>query len=103
VKEYTTLALVSAIVIVAADRLTGVRVLSRREFWIFLGVMAGFMLVTNGYLTSRPIVLYNEQFLLNVRLWTIPIEDFFYGFSLIALTIIFWEYFKRKESGGVKR
>jgi lycopene cyclase domain-containing protein len=62
---------------------------------VLVAVMFGFMLLANGYLTWRPIVIYGEAFNLGIRLWTIPVEDFFYGFSLIGLTVILWEYFNR--------
>lgn len=97
-KEYTILAVVSVIAVVIVDRLLQVRLLARKEFRIFIAVMFGFTLLANGYLTARPVVLYGEQFFMNLRLWTIPLEDFLYGFSLITLTIILWEYYKRRES-----
>ena len=96
-KEYTLLAVASALVTALVDRLLGTRVLARKAFWIFLAVMYGFEFLANGYLTWRPIVLYNERYFLDLRLWTIPIEDFVYGFTLVGLPVIFWEYFKRKE------
>jgi len=96
-KEYTLLALASVAVVTAADRFLNVRLLVRKDFWIFTVVMSGCMLLTNGYLTWRPVVLYGEAFFMTLRLGTIPIEDFFYGFSLVSLTIILWEYFKQKE------
>jgi lycopene cyclase domain-containing protein len=96
-KEYTLLAVASALVTALVDRLLGTRVLARKEFWVFLAVMYGFECLFNGYLTWRPIVLYNERYFLNIRLWTIPVEDFVYGFTLVGLPVIFWEYFKRKE------
>ena len=97
--EYTVLALASVAAVTAADRFLNVRLLVRKDFWIFTAVMSGFMLLTNGYLTSRPVVLYREAFFMNLRLGTIPVEDFFFGFSMVSLTIILWEYFKRKEPG----
>jgi lycopene cyclase domain-containing protein len=99
-KEYTLLALVSAAATLALDRLLGTRVLKRKTFWIFLAVMYGFKLLANGYLTWRPIVIYAEGHYLNIRLGTIPVEDFVHGFSLIALSVIFWEYLKAR---GAKR
>jgi hypothetical protein len=29
---------------------------------------------------------------------SIPVEDFFFGFSMVTMTIVFWEYFKRHDS-----
>ena len=97
-KEYTIAALVSALAVVLLDRMLRTDVLKRPAFWIFLAVMYAFKIVANGYLTWRPIVLYNPEFFLGVRVFTIPIEDFVYGFSLITLSVILWEYFKPHES-----
>jgi lycopene cyclase domain-containing protein len=92
VKEYTMLAFASVLVTIWLDRFLRTHILRRRIFWIFLGVMFFFKMLVNGYLTWRPIVVYGEPFYLGIRLGTIPVEDFVYGFSLVALSIIFWEH-----------
>ncbi|MEM1010483.1 MAG: lycopene cyclase domain-containing protein, partial [Myxococcota bacterium] len=51
--------------------------------------------VFNGYLTARPVVLYGRSYQLDLRLWTIPIEDFIYGFSLVTWNTTLLEWFKR--------
>lgn len=94
-KEYTLLALLSTIAVLGADRALGTKVTSKRVFWIFIAVMFAFKLLVNGYLTWRPIVLYGRTFFLGIRLLTIPVEDFFYGFSLITLSVVLWEYFAK--------
>jgi lycopene cyclase domain-containing protein len=98
VKEYTLLALAAAGATLLIDRLLGTRILARATFWIFMAAMFGFKLLANGYLTWRPIVIYSDPFFLGIRLVTIPLEDFVYGFSLISLSVIFWEYFKSREA-----
>ena len=95
VKEYTLLALLSTIAVLGIDRALGTKVTSKSVFWVFIAVMFGFKLLVNGYLTWRPIVLYGRTFLLGIRLLTIPVEDFFYGFSLITLSVVLWEYFAK--------
>ncbi len=97
-KEYTVLAFFACVVTIVLDVVLGTRVTTRRLFWIFLAVMFGFKFLVNGYLTWRPIVLYGKQFFLDVRIWTIPVEDFLYGFSLIAVSVILWEYFSRPRT-----
>jgi lycopene cyclase domain-containing protein len=92
--EYTAAAAVSALVVVVLDRWLGTRLLRQKGFWVFLAAMAGFMLVVNGYLTWRPIVIYREGAYLGIRLGTIPLEDFVFGFSLISLSVVLWEYFR---------
>ncbi len=57
-----------------------------------------FVLV-NGLLTgsfNSPIVMYNSDEIMNCRLLNIPIEDFFYSFSMLALTILPYNYLKTK-------
>ncbi len=99
-KEYTVLAVLAAAGAAFVDRLLGTRLLVRRSYWLFVGVMMIFLLLVNGYLTWRPIVLYGERFYLGWRIGTIPIEDFFFGFSMMTLNVILWEYFKSTGRKG---
>jgi len=99
-KEYTFLALLSVVAVVVLDRWLRTAVLRKPAFWIAMGVMFLFKIPSNGYLTWRPIVLYNPDQHLGIRLWTIPVEDFLYGFGLITATIILWEFFLRRERGN---
>jgi lycopene cyclase domain-containing protein len=96
-KEYTFLAVASAVLALFLDRFLHTAVLRKREYWIAIGVMFFFKIPSNGYLTWRPIVLYNPEYFLGVRLWSIPLEDFFYGYGFITATIVLWEYFLRKD------
>lgn len=96
-KEYTLLGLLSVLLTVGLDRLTQIRILKNREFYLFLAVILLFKLLVNGYLTGAGIVQYNPRFFLGARLGSIPLEDFLFGFSMVGLTIIFWEYFKGRE------
>jgi lycopene cyclase domain-containing protein len=96
-KEYTVAGLVAVLLIVAIDRLLRTHVMKRFEFWIFIVVMFGFKLVFNGYLTWRPIVIYAQDFFLGIRLGTIPLEDFAFGFSMMALSVILWEHARKRR------
>jgi lycopene cyclase domain-containing protein len=92
--EYTISGIVGVIGVLAVDHLLRTRVTVQGKFWVFIAMMFMFKLLVNGYLTGRPVVLYGEEFFLGVRLFTIPIEDFLFGFSLITLSVVLWEYFK---------
>jgi len=94
-KEYTLLGVISVIFTVLIDRLTKVNILKKRGFYLFLLVILGFKFLVNGYLTQTNIVMYNPEYFLGLRLGSIPLEDFLFGFSLVSLAIIFWEFFKR--------
>lgn len=78
------------------DRSTGINILKKKEFYLFILIIFGFKLLVNGYLTGADIVMYDPNFFLGIRLGSIPLEDFIFGFSLVSLGIIFWEFFKQK-------
>jgi len=94
-KEYTILAVISVFATLILDKRSGTEVLRKGEFYIFLLVIFGFKLMVNGYLTAKNIVQYRPQFFLGIRIGTIPLEDFLFGFSMVTMSIIFWEYFKK--------
>jgi lycopene cyclase domain-containing protein len=58
--------------------------------------------IVNGILTGTgleaPVVWYNNQENLGIRLATIPVEDIFYGLGLILLNMFFFEKLKIKLS-----
>jgi lycopene cyclase domain-containing protein len=88
-----------AVVAVAAVGLFEVRVLRTgllrtHAYWIALGICYAFMIAVNGWLTklTAPIVLYDADATTGWRFpWDIPVEDYVYGFALIALTLLLWE------------
>ena len=60
-----------------------------------------FFFMSNGLLTGSflesPIVWYNDNENLGMRLFTIPIEDMVYGFLLIMMNIDLYEFLKRSH------
>ena len=54
-------------------------------------------LVVNGILTgsglAEPVVIYNKAEIMNIRLFTIPVEDVFYGLELFLLNLGLYKYF----------
>ena len=93
-KEYTLLAALSVLVTIIIDHQSGVRILRQKLYYLFFAVIIGFKLLVNGYLT-RHIVMYNPEFFMGIRIGTIPLEDFLFGFSMVTISIVCWEYFKK--------
>jgi lycopene cyclase domain-containing protein len=93
--EYTLSVLISTVLLVLVDWWSGIRLLSRKVFWVFLAIMYGFMIPVNGYLTSRPIVIYAPEHNLGIRVFSMPIEDFLFGFSVMVTTLLLWQWFTR--------
>jgi lycopene cyclase domain-containing protein len=54
------------------------------------------MAVVNGLLTALPVVVYNNSENLNIRLGTIPAEDFIYCLILLGMNIGLYEWLKAK-------
>lgn len=94
-KEYTGLAIIALSITGIMDLNLKTQIFLRKNTYVYLGIVTLLNLIFNGYLTGRPIVLYNEAYQLNWRIITIPIEDFIYGYSLILSNTILFEKFKR--------
>ncbi len=56
-------------------------------------------LVVNGFLTAIPVVVYNSNQHLGLYIYTIPMEDVFYGMLLFMMNVAGLEY---KNSGIIR-
>ncbi len=90
--EYLLSGIVASGAVVALDLALGTRLLRRRRFWIYLGVMLICQFVFNGYLTARPVTLYDPCCLLGPRIITMPVEDTLFGTALLGLVVVLWEW-----------
>jgi lycopene cyclase domain-containing protein len=99
-KEYTGLVFIIISLAVFLDMYFKTDLVFQKRFYVYLVLIIFFTLIFNGYLTWRPVVLYGESYQLGLRIFTIPIEDFGYGFSLIFLVTVVYERIKRKSLPG---
>lgn len=74
------------------------RLFATPSFWRLQGLMLIGLVVVNGWLTSRPIVSYNNDDNLGVRLGTIPVEDFLYGMLIATLAVSAWEFTRARAA-----
>ena len=95
-KEYTSIVLIVFGIVFLLDHLLETKIFMQRRTYIFSLLLILMMLIFNGYLTARPVVLYDPQYQLDFRIYTIPVEDFFYGLSLIFGILIVYEKLKQK-------
>ncbi len=54
-------------------------------------------LVVNGFLTAIPVITYNDNENLATRIYTIPVEDIFYGMLLVMMNIVGYEKLLKRE------
>ncbi|MDZ7265991.1 MAG: lycopene cyclase domain-containing protein [candidate division KSB1 bacterium] len=93
-REYTGLMLLAVSLTAVLDRLLQTRLLSRQRVLLYFAATLMLNVICNGYLTARPVVVYNAAHHLGLRVGTIPIEDFGYGFALIMPVTILYEKFR---------
>jgi lycopene cyclase domain-containing protein len=74
--------------------------LTRAAFWTSYAIILPFQLLTNWWLTSRDIVMYNADAIIGFRICAAPIEDLLFGFALVLSVMGMWEFWGRR---GVQR
>jgi lycopene cyclase domain-containing protein len=99
--SYTALALTGVALALLLDLVVlRTRVVTRRVFWTAYAIVVVFQLLTNGWLTGRDIVRYDDDAILGTRLVYAPVEDLLFGFSLVVQTLAWWVFWGRR---GVSR
>jgi len=108
---YTQLAVFSAILMIFWDLfVVKTQLLKTKVFWASYAIIVFFQLVSNGLLTGFGMVQYFDkaiigsgsvnsgtpQMLGDGRIFFAPVEDLFFGFSLIMLTLTLWVVWERR-------
>ncbi len=99
-KMYTTTAVLAGYIVLRLLWQGDSQVL--RAFVVMYVATVPFFLMSNGLLTGygleEPVVWYDDTQNLGLRLITIPVEDFVYGFSLLGANVLLYERLKKSLS-----
>jgi lycopene cyclase domain-containing protein len=94
---YTDIAIMAFIASIIADRfLIKSKLLTRKVFWTSYAIILFFQLLTNWWLTSRNIVMYNPDAIIGLRIASAPVEDLFFGFALVLLVMNLWVFWGKR-------
>ncbi len=70
--------------------------LTRPAFGTSYAIILPFQFLTNWWLTSRNIVMYDPDAIIGVRFFSAPAEDVLFGFALLLSVMGLWEVWGRK-------
>lgn len=71
-------------------------ILNSSIYWLWILFMYLPFLIVNYFLTSLPIVTYSPAAIWGIRITTIPMEDFFYSFSMLSFYLLVYLIAKDK-------
>jgi lycopene cyclase domain-containing protein len=88
---YTEIALFAVLVAILIDVFVlKTRLLLTAVFWTSYAIILPFQLITNWWLTSRNIVMYNADAIIGLRIAAAPVEDLLFGFALVLAVLAMW-------------
>jgi lycopene cyclase domain-containing protein len=85
---YTRLVLFSCGLFFLAASFLGGRMLASSHYWLYIAISYVPFLIFNHLLTAPPIVTYDPAAIWGVRIVSIPLEDFFYSFSMLSFYLL---------------
>jgi len=94
---YSDIAITAFAITVMADLfLFKNSLLTRPAFWTSYAIILPFQLITNWWLTSQNIVMYNPDAIVGLRIFSAPAEDLLFGFALVLGVMDMWEFWGRR-------
>lgn len=89
--SYTQISILAVIIAVILDLFIIKTVLLKRAaFWTSYAIILPFQFMTNWWLTSRNIVMYDSDVIIGIRFFSAPVEDLLFGFALILSVLSLW-------------
>lgn len=89
---YTFKALASCAVFLLIALWLDRHLLESRSYWLWLAICLVPFLIVNSVLTALPVVQYNPDAIWGARFITIPLEDFFYNYSLLSFYLLVYRW-----------
>ena len=98
--EYTFLVIISLILVFTLDNfILKTKLWKNKKFWILLIFAIVLQTVVDNWLNGRwwfdgyIVGPYGDKFYSGILIWNTPLENYFYGISLIWMNVAFYEKF----------
>lgn len=89
--SYTQISIFAVLIAVILDLfIIKTTLLKRAAFWTSYAIILPFQFLTNWWLTSRNIVMYDPDVITGIRFFSAPAEDLLFGFALILSVLSLW-------------
>ncbi|MSO32842.1 MAG: lycopene cyclase domain-containing protein [Candidatus Nanopelagicaceae bacterium] len=99
--SYTQISIFAVIVAVILDLfIIKTTLLKRAAFWTSYAIILPFQFLTNWWLTSQNIVMYDPEMIIGTRFFSAPAEDVFFGFALILSVLSLWINLGKRSSAN---
>ena len=95
-QDYTILAMFACSLFFIISTFLYPNILKKRNYWFYIIISFIPFIIFNYLLTSLIVVYYNPKAIWGIRITTIPLEDFFYNFSMLSFYLLAYIYFKKK-------
>ena len=98
---YTQISILAVLIAVTLDLFVIKTVLLKRAaFWTYYAIILPFQFLTNWWLTSRNIVMYDPDVITGIRFFSAPAEDVLFGFALILSVQSLWVNLGKRASSN---
>ena len=98
---YTQISILAVLIAVTLDLFViKTMLLKRAAFWTSYAIILPFQFLTNWWLTSRSIVMYDPDVITGIRFFSAPAEDVLFGFALILSVQSLWVNLGKRPSAN---
>ena len=98
---YTQISILAVLIAVTLDLFViKTMLLKRAAFWTSYAIILPFQFLTNWWLTSRSIVMYDPDVITGIRFFSAPAEDVLFGFALILSVQSLWVNLGKRASSN---